>query len=977
MSNQLVGLGTVPNVYIKRVSLEDNNSTSFKTMIELEVFDKRTSKGYVWSDQQMFKTYFKIALVVTSNRSMSDALKGGNIIPIPSAIRKSPFYDSGTKIKTISISNFKILPGLSTRSFVHTCEDIVPNNIKDYDIYAIPYVDMENLASNMKFKLQSNLRYYFGATTSEIIYQNRSLKQTTTLLLKPDKKVWRGPVHVNQDYYMAGAMHSSALHYRLKALRIENLKLVDNRSKKFRSKQNSMVNKKSIVGNLLQSINNKTNLTGVFSIDLNQLVLEKIKNGTRIFGINEILYQEYIQSIQIRNIRIVKQAVSINRYSNKLGSPVIGTKKINSYQYLDQSLIKEVYISNSPYIRDYQFMDKSSTYEDRTLYKYKVDLLIVDKSQLFLENKFRDLEQLYNDLSSIVIYLNNRNQFNYPLQKLKDNVDISNTIVGIVRSYYNTLSYFQDISQHEIKKKINNKLDTFTKGNYHPLKGDKFVYEYGSLVKQFMASFNIKKGFNYKAGKQNTLRHFIPSLIEYSKEWDDIILFADFKSSYDCLGTQNDDGLVRLTINQLQNRGDQELNRYFNPQNSLQAEGMSDLSIETSSALKDLQTTKNRFFAPLSFNHGATRTDLSDFGTVNTKQLTNQFMKSKKEAERARKPTRSFMSKKAERDEPVSRRAERRGRKKKMGSKKDFNSAFSIARVNPILKINNLDPLKPTVSSSPYVGENSEFKDGEANYAKPAPQTDTVEVRNGIESALKITTKRNKLNFDLTAPENFVDTFKGTPKFSDYALKNAPNHFKAMALSRTPGVKNNILESEVDVLKAPETKVASEMAFQTTQEVEMLAGYKKDLSGRDLINSPIWVPLDMGLVNNKTSTICRMKYTENPELGMVPNEEFKMSVQNSVFFLSNRNITQSPSNNRALIEDDAEDMGSKNQLSKYIMYATSNVVIQNEKIGIINRAAVNPRRTVSTVSTSGGSSPATPSAVTPRGGGTSGGGGGY
>ena len=53
----------------------------------------------------------------------------------------------------------------------------------------------------MGFKLQSNLRYYFGAATSEVIYQNGSLNRMTTLFLKPDKKVWRGPVHVHNDYY--------------------------------------------------------------------------------------------------------------------------------------------------------------------------------------------------------------------------------------------------------------------------------------------------------------------------------------------------------------------------------------------------------------------------------------------------------------------------------------------------------------------------------------------------------------------------------------------------------------------------------------------------------------------------------------------------------------------------------------------------------------------------------------------------------
>jgi hypothetical protein len=971
MASELVGNGAVPNVYVKQIMLDDGTEKNNVVSIKLELFDKRGPKGYRWSQDSLYINYMKVAIYATSNSLMSDELKQGSLIPTPEEVQKSIFYNSSTKTKIVPISQFMEIEGPRSKTFNHVCTYVVPKDVKDYHVYVVPYIDMLSLSSNLKLDLVEGFKYYFGPVTSEIIMKNGAINRTSTLFLKPNKKVWRGPVHVHENYFMAGPIHTRTPHPRLTAIKVENVKLIDNRSKNLRNPLKSVVNKQSIIGDLMYSFNDKIDLSGLFNIDIMQLVLEKFKFGQKIYDTSKKLFLEYIKAVDLRSVRVLKEAVILNRSSTKLGSPKIITKKVYREEYIDSDLIKEIFVGKSPYIRNFQFIDRSSDYDDRTLYKYKVELLIIDKTYDFMSSKLDNLLEYSDTLESAVIYLNNKNQYNYYLKKLKDGIRMPESMGNIIQSYYTTLSYFHDISENEMSVMVKNKMEMFSHKSYSPEYGEKFTYEYKSLIKKFKDIFKIKNRSTINFQKQNITRHLMPGLIELHKEWQDIILFAEFKNSYDYLGAQNNDGVVRLSINDLKNRGNKEVGRFFNKDDSLDTAEMASMEIKTKDALKDIQTNKNRFLAPLSFNHGSKKNNLADLGNINSKELTSDFIKAREDARSVVHPTRKFMASISKRNKPISRKSQRRGRKQNIAKKRNFNSAFSVSRVNPVLKINNLNPLEPTISTANYVGENSEFVDGEANYGLQVPQTDTVEVRDGLESALDIPTKRNKLNFDMTAPENFVGSFKASPKFSNATLKNAPNHFKAIALSRSPGVKNNILESDVDILKSPEDKVVSEMSFQTTQEVEMMAGYRKDTQGRNILNSPIWVPLDMSRVNDNTSTICRMKYTDQPELGMNPNEQFKMKAQNSIFILSNKDVLHRTPTSVSTDLNTVGTLKSREPLSNVIMYATSNIVTQNQEIEVLNSKINRPvrmpsqnrpgRGTTSTrgVTTGGGSSSGT------------------
>ena len=87
MSNQIVGLENLPNVYISNIILK--NDLIYEVNLEMQDFK---SPSYSWTSNQLLSPYLKVCMVHTSNSSMADALKKGNIIPTPADIYNSSLY---------------------------------------------------------------------------------------------------------------------------------------------------------------------------------------------------------------------------------------------------------------------------------------------------------------------------------------------------------------------------------------------------------------------------------------------------------------------------------------------------------------------------------------------------------------------------------------------------------------------------------------------------------------------------------------------------------------------------------------------------------------------------------------------------------------------------------------------------------------------------------------------------------------------
>ena len=155
-------------------------------------------------------------------------------------------------------------------------------------------------------------------------------------------------------------------------------------------------------------------------------------------------------------------------------------------------------------------------------------------------------------------------------------------------------------------------------------------------------SFDFPKSSSYSFKKTSGASSFIPCIIMLEKEWDPIIIFANFKRSYDYLGVASTGGLTSITKSQLSQRGSREINRFFDKSKSLDTPDILKLPNDTKKNLKDLDSSKDAYLSPLAFNYGKEVSNLENLQSINDTKLTDDFLKSKKESSKISERFKSF-----------------------------------------------------------------------------------------------------------------------------------------------------------------------------------------------------------------------------------------------------------------------------------------------------------------------------------------------
>ena len=74
MSSEIVGLENLPNVYISKIILSDNNSESFNVSVGLQLMDTKQGNGYLWSDEKIIYNFLRVGLITTSDTNLNNKL---------------------------------------------------------------------------------------------------------------------------------------------------------------------------------------------------------------------------------------------------------------------------------------------------------------------------------------------------------------------------------------------------------------------------------------------------------------------------------------------------------------------------------------------------------------------------------------------------------------------------------------------------------------------------------------------------------------------------------------------------------------------------------------------------------------------------------------------------------------------------------------------------------------------------------------
>ena len=919
MTIENIGLEKLPNIYFKKINLEDNDTKSFKVVSELIILDELLAGSFVWSSDPLFSGFMKTCVIETSNTELIQQITDGVQNPHPSLLKKNPLSSEETKVYVFGFKDFIKVEERNNKHF--RLKAVMPkrNETKNLTLFAFNYIDHEEMSNFLHIKLTGPLKQYMGPVVSENIMSNGALQESTTIFFKPNEEVWSGPVHQSFDgKWYSGASSDSEETIELTRKPVKNTKLTDARTPNLKNRQKTDFTKLSIIGDLMTSLNSNADLFGIFSINMKQFILMKTKAGKQIYGLGDKMFASFLESVAINSLEIRRRQVKMRRQTNSLGTTkfskedilpyeiVVATQEASSRSLVENDNIKEISITTDRNIRTFHFSDFDKTEESRGEFIYEVHLTILDKTQEFLESIIADMETTLSGLKQEITIVNKVGNYNSNLDMLE--IDMPEVIFSYIDLYYDYYSIMKEIDEDTAKRLSENKKSLFLKDNYKKQYGILFTSEWQKLITNFRSKFGVFPS-GLRQSKATPSSPYPPNLISLSKTFENKINFNSIKASYDVLGVSGNKEAVMMTKDEFLKRGDKEVDRFFDLSNSQASDEMLDMDKEDSNAIKDLETSKMSFLSPLSFQIKGQRKDITNLSNVDLDDISNRFVKHMSEMESEKI---SIIKPRPKRSKP------KRGRKRSGSFSKQRSRKIKFNFRPIVLKINNLS-LPDYLESSKYLGENSEFVNVENNLDKVVEANDSKQVDVRFKISNELSVKRSKKKFDLREKNNFYEKFKSSRGYTPKKLRSMPVGIKSIFNSRSKAAKNNIMEEDSDILKLVDTKVTSEMIFHTNQKIEALLGYEKAPDGTDIMNRPIWGEVTKDLLESKKTILCRSTYLQMPELGLVPAPEFMLKVQNEVFLIEGDGV-----------ENQEDDTIMEDTLSEFekIVYASSNIVIQ-------------------------------------------------
>ena len=919
MTIENIGLERLPNIYFKKINLEDHDTKSFKVVSELITLDEADEGSFIWSTDPLFSGFMKTCIIETSNIELIQQITDGVQNPHPSLLKMNPLSLEETTVHIFGMKDFIKMEDEDDKHFKLKALMIRANETSNLTLFAFNYIDHKEISNYLHIKLTGPLQQYMGPVVSEVVMTNTALQETTAMFMKPNDETWSGPVHQGEDgHWYSGASSDSEESMLLSRKTVKNSKLSDVRSANLKNRSKTALTKLPIFGDLMTSLNSDADLFGVFSLNMKQIVLMKTEAGKRIYGLGGDLFDSFVDSIAINSLEIRRRQVRLRRQANVLGTPkfskqdvlpyvtVVATQESSPRSLVENENIKELAVSNNRHIRTFQFSDFDKTEESRGEFVYEAHVTIADKSQSFLESIIKDMEAILNDLKVDVRMMDKVGNYNTKLDRLE--IEPPTTINSHIDQYYRYYSILKDLSEQRKSEMVANKKSLFKIDTYKKRYGSAFIGKWEQLIDSFRRRFGAFPA-GVRQSKSSPSSMHSPNLVTVSKTFENKIQFSSIKASYDVLGVSSNKAVVMMTKDDFIKRGEKEIDRFFDLSNSQSSDEMLDMDKEDSNAIKDLETSKLSFLSPLSFQVKGKVKDISDISSVDLDDISSHFVQHLEEKDERKI---SISRPRPKRSKP-RRSIARRGRFNKRRSKR-----IKFKFRPKILKINNLK-LPDHLDSSKYLGDNSEFVNIENNLDKVAEPNDSTQALVRFKISNELTVKRSKNKFDLREKNNFYEKFKSSKGYTPKKLRKMPVGIKSIFNSRSKAAKNNIMEAETDILKSVDTKVTTEMVFHANQKIEALMGYEKAPDGTDMMNKPIWGDITKELLESKKMILCRSTYLEMPELGIAPAPEFKLQVQNEVFIIEGDGIEETTLPD--IPEEELPEMEN-------IVYASSNVVIQ-------------------------------------------------
>jgi hypothetical protein len=932
MPFEVAALENLPNAYVEKINLMNDGSETFKVNVSMMTMDEAVDGEFVWSEDDLIMDTLKICVVLTSNDELIQSISSGKQNPHPKALNRNASLMEGTQIASLPVKRMKMVNGANKMRFKQSTTFIASNNASSLTLFAFAYVDTVDLSKMLGINLGGPLAFFYGPVTSENIIVAGDVEETTFVYEKENRELWSGAVHQMADgRFMKGSFHGEYGNGQLVRREVANTKILDRRGETLMPRSPLPIPNKANFSELSISYNNEADLIGFFSLDFRNLILTRTKQGRKMFNVSSRLLELFASSVQINSLEIRRQQVKFTKTLNKLGTTAYNQKLIGSYETIATTIeqrnllintdeLSQVFITPDNLIKTYQFIDLEMSENTRGEFRYEAVITFADKSDDFLRGLVDQMVRNISTLKTTSDVLYRLKNYDRKMHHLKEGVEVPPIFAESIDNYYQNLSIVMDISDEERDALIAKRKSFFTSDNYVNTEAQRFIAEYSNLATKFKSTFDIKARNLNMDRKSSTKKHLPKALISTNHVFEATAKFDNVRTSYDYLGIQSNKTIPVFTKDSYNQRANQEVARFFDTSKSTISDDFYDLSQEEATALRDTESSKTAFLAPLSFKHRNGTQKLSDLAQADTDGISMEFIKHVAEKQVETKVS-TKATRKRSRTSPRTPKVKKRinFKKKRVG-----RVAFNFKTV-PI-KVSNLKP-EEYLDVSNFLGNNSEMINVDVKLDEVALAPQTLQVINKVAITEGLSVKREKKSFDLQEKNNIFEQFKASEKFSLDRMRMLPLPIKSLLNSRSRAAKNNILASDSDILKDAETKVSTEMIFHSTQTIEYFTGFSLDSVGLPDLSAPNWKILTPDALENSKRLTCRMKFTEIPELGIKPAEEFKLLAQNSTFIITDEEV-----GSRFIIDEDREpDLETEvpiQQVSE-VIYASSNPVVQS------------------------------------------------
>lgn len=901
MSRELVGLENLPNAYIKQIVVSDKDQGHFKFKIHVNLKDLRQNDFYVWSMDKILSPKVDVGLISLTDEALIEQLSTGLISPLDKTMR--PFLQmrqAQNKTPTEEMVDYN-----------HQFEVDYKNDISNLTVFAFCFInDMST----------------HGPIKSEKIIENFEISNRSTVFLLPDSTPWSGPVHQHDGIYMVGSQHVDRFHPTLRTQSVKNFK-IKNLTKKLKVRESIEPKRGSYFSDLYMSSNDRTNYSGMFSVNILKVLLTETKNGRFLRKSTNAVLSEilakfsikgfYVQRERVRLDKRMKTKEVVERHNISYSSDNLGVlrnlTRVLKNNYRDVSLtelpsssternmdpqkiyaeeinedntvsqVKEIFLGNRG-LRSFSFSDYSLSNQTLGKYRYKVKIDFVDPTIEFANSMAGKIERDLSGLKNYFEFKSRRMNYDYVNNRSKIDQYTATDLDVICNNYVKYYSYIYNTTALERANMIEQSYSLLSPKNSTIADTKKFLEKYKNLKQEiFKDLVYVDKKSQNTTGKFKLKNISLKNHIAITKEFSNLVDPSNNKINLNYLPNEQFVGIKIFTKQQYSTRVLEEIQKFYISTPNFQTSENASIDSNVLVALGNISVNSYQYLSPVSLNEDKKSISMKKTENLNPDSI-NRVVRNKINRRKASK----FSIKKA------------------IQFEKSEQGSFL--------------PIGDVIGTSTTQANYSE------NDASVNETPEEILSKSKIEdSMLNLNSKKlRKKDFDLSS-SGF--TLPATE------CQKLPLQIKSLIGSNLDSTKNAILKSPRDTLQNPETSNVINLNFLAIQEIQYLKGYKTTVDGDVDLKSPVWSPLKNSVVqDSQQPLVCRMVNYSNSSIKVDVDTTMLGDTSDGIFIIYDGDVSKSP--NQASNENIINNTIFDNATFEYL---NSNIVSQTSETPVTTR----------------------------------------